>query len=1023
MPGKVPDVDKTLARAVLLSSKDPTPLGEFRPHYKTLVGRYFQYRQMGFSTLLDCLKSIPDVVRIEHSLHDGILLYGVNNEKTDDLSLTTEHHDKQEDSDYKMRDQLSASKCGLYSICIPSMNHDKLRINFLRRNDTYIMGDVYVGGGNYVYRLDSDLQLIYNITTKPDDGTDNYNKILSINYDYNNLITCGSYRGVCQIRDLSDLSVLNDSVTWVAAPTKEDSTVGFVAPGYDNKPNLYVGTPRRGNAYPGDQAVSGRQLDELLFHSARSWEWECAVDMYWFYENSVIYVTGFSYHRFSYFLTVQRLSRNDNTYISRIVRVCQERNDYYYDSYTEVTLQCEGSDSTLYNLLQAADVMRPASDLATSLSLEDDEHVLFAVFGKGRTPWSLTPLQHSVICIYKMTDIEQAFIDAISGCITQGGDEYQLDHIFESRCYTWDNGGNIPVHFHSYYCNQYDNVILPDPVRVYNDTKFDAYSRYLYVLVEYNVYKLEVQNCKQYTTCRECFEAMDPYCGWCTLERRCSLYNECPFSNIRSRWLSVFSDERCVNITEIEPADSVPKSVHNQITLHVSELPDERNYIPAYECNFGNTSITPANQSGQTLTCETPLTNQRPDIPEGCTNCVSSNWACDWCVYENICTHASDTCMKDSYSSIVVGEHNKFSSRDIRGWSSCPHLEQQDGEVLIHVDEATPIVISAANVPKGNPGFQCVLKGIGFEDYVAATRYNESTVLCHAKQYNYDTNVQEVNVSLTVQWNNNYKIDDIYGYTVTLYDCRIDRKDCSGCLSTITTREELQCGWCVSDSSCQISSHCNRHWWSQDVTENCDDPIISEIYPSSGPYEGDTDIIINGSNLGKMFSLVKSVTVGGRSCTVIQERYRVSRSIECTTQSGDIDYSGEISITVIGNDGKTQTGTSGHVVKFTWRKQRVVGFFPTFGPKAGGTRILISGQYMDAGRNITADIGGSVCSVDREEVNETNIICTSSSHQVTSSASFTVYFDGSARPVTLINYKYLENPVIKNIFPLSSMFR
>jgi len=29
-----------------------------------------------------------------------------------------------------------------------------------------------------------------------------------------------------------------------------------------------------------------------------------------------------------------------------------------------------------------------------------------------------------------------------------------------------------------------------------------------------------VHNCSEYTTCNECVEAGDPYCGWCSLQNK-----------------------------------------------------------------------------------------------------------------------------------------------------------------------------------------------------------------------------------------------------------------------------------------------------------------------------------------------------------------------------------------------------------------------------------------------------------------------------------------------------------------------
>ncbi|XP_002737981.3 plexin-A1-like [Saccoglossus kowalevskii] len=92
---------------------------------------------------------------------------------------------------------------------------------------------------------------------------------------------------------------------------------------------------------------------------------------------------------------------------------------------------------------------------------------------------------------------------------------------------------------------------------------------------------------------------------------------------------------------------------------------------------------------------------------------------------------------------------------------------------------------------------------------------------------------------------------------------------------------------------------------------------------------------------------------------------------------------------------------------------------------------------MDAGRNITVDIGGSICTVDRERcmtnqnidqdnmwmnmVNETHIICSSGANKVTDAANLTIYFDGAVRPLLGVTYEYTEDPTIETILPESSM--
>lgn len=125
----------------------------------------------------------------------------------------------------------------------------------------------------------------------------------------------------------------------------------------------------------------------------------------------------------------------------------------------------------------------------------------------------------------------------------------------------------------------------------------------------------------------------------------------------------------------------------NQMTtvqLTIRTLPE----LPAganYKCVFGNAEPIDALMTGFGLSCPTPPVMERPSIPEGadhalvplsvrssetnkdfvsrnfaffdcsrhtvCTECVKSQWACSWCVYDNKCTHNT------SCQGIILGEN------------------------------------------------------------------------------------------------------------------------------------------------------------------------------------------------------------------------------------------------------------------------------------------------------------------------------------------------------------------------------
>ncbi|XP_070557476.1 plexin-A4-like [Ptychodera flava] len=304
-----------------------------------------------------------------------------------------------------------------------------------------VTGDVYIGGVNQLYRLNENLELIVNITTGPeydnyDVGHDTYNKILTFNYKYGDLITCGGYQGVCHQRNWLNMSLTSQSsdVLYVAANTTDSSTVGFVAPHYHlDQPLLYVGTTST-SAGLGEPLVSGRKLEgNKIFEVFKDSNGNTRVDIIQSLTTTfpVKYVAGFSYNNYSYFITIQKSSTTSSDYISKIVRVCQGAEQQYFNSYTEVTLRCR-DDS--YNLAQAAYLTRPAQDLSQSLTLDEGEEVLFVAFAEGEN--NLPKLTtNSAICLYKMSVIETAFQDAAKGCMEGDGlQEYTATWMQGASC-------------------------------------------------------------------------------------------------------------------------------------------------------------------------------------------------------------------------------------------------------------------------------------------------------------------------------------------------------------------------------------------------------------------------------------------------------------------------------------------------------------------------------------------------------------------------------------------------------------
>ncbi|XP_038069442.1 plexin-B-like [Patiria miniata] len=1002
-------------------------------------------------------------------------------------------------------------------------------------------GDVYVGAVNWLYRLDGSLEEIQNVSTCNDSRSDsvmpcqltnNYNKILVVDSTRpNSLITCGGvYDGICQLRQLQDIrNVMMESVPYVAG-FEGATTVGLVAPGEDGQKMLYVVVTYTGentfSSFP-FPAISRRDLRKIPLLSA-SFERD-SVSFSSTAETAsfrIRYVLGLVHGIFTYFVASQSEDMNSNRFVSKISRVCQGGPNL--DAYTEITLQCSGSDGSVYSLVQAAHFGPAGPDLATSLGLHADEQVLYAVFAKnqGAPGTSDVPIDQSALCVYTMTDILAAFREAVRGCIQDGNNNdngpNKIDYLEGSFCRrfaidildrylciptTSDNntplfkyakgiapvpstailelpgtlmssiitttevnytialigtsrGNLLKVHMESNTTSRLYERISVDTSPVLPDVKVNESTRVLFLLTEQKLVKLRVENCGQYTTCETCIGTDaendgDPYCGWCTLGRRCTRYSDCPSPDVSTRWLA-YNAAQCINITDVAPYDNLPITVtEQQITLTVQQLPD-LGTGQSYECHFESFE-SPATKNGEVLECTSPPSDGIPDIPQGddavhvdlgvessetsvqiidtdfyfyecsthtsCVSCVGSRWACDWCVFENRCTHESSTCTRPN-EIIITGDNNPTASA-VKGPEFCPQLLNQTAEVLLPNDIMRSINITTKNLPDEAKisSYQCSVDVDGSPQAVNADR-NGDRITCQEKAYTYLSNDEpEMEVGLSVSWTDMsgvaHILDDIHGFDVTLYKCEVQKPDCSRC---VTARPALECVWCGAMPSesgvCKLNEICRENRVTLDNGLNCPDPVLSEVFPLTGPIEGNTVIDVMGTDIGRRFEDVVSVMVGDQSCDLagLSSNYQLGASVSCRTRPESVGAE-LVTLTVTGADGSMQHSSG--TVNFNFKDPVITSFQPRLGPEAGGTAVSVNGTALNTGRDIEAFIGDNPCIITSPPV-EFMLECTTPVGQVGYQGVVKVSFDGAMRTSSDM-YTYTENPTITEVSPLKSI--
>ncbi|XP_072180991.1 plexin-A4-like [Diadema setosum] len=1004
---------------------------------------------------------------------------------------------------------VSSAPLSSYLVSSFTSPNPSLRFRLMAVDNT--TGDVYIGAEEEIYHLGADFILretvevgLCNISGSSYFGEQDKNRLLVIApAPTERLITCGTCEGYCEIRKLSNIT---DAETVYGTPADRRLVVGRndvpmvgIVAGNQNSQYLFTGISvvqmPTGNpvskfnisSFKTDQIIAVTKLLENLHYTQVSWK------------SPYIYYT------------IQLKVENLNPAVAVIGRLCTDTTDPSLESYTQIQLECTDQAGLNYNVIQAAHIGPAGSQLADSLSINSTDDVMYAVFTKE----SSSPVQ-SALCLYKMSDIQQRFTQAVDDCFacsdgncdgksisflrdsscglyrtspkpesiecqaTEGGNAYYayangVNPVNASQVLTFSDveptsivttrerdstvafigssGGDLlKVHIlNESSAYQYENVPLgegsvlqgvfldEDKEQIILATGSDEGSQVL---------KLTLANCSNYQTCDECIggnggDDGDPYCGWCTLEASCTGYLGCDLSNESTRWLS-YNAVQCVSISNIQPPSIKHDLSEQPLAITVEQLPALTNSFE-YRCVFDSYEVS-AVTSGNTIDCTTPPSRFVPSIPEGddnvvvplsikstesgvnfverdffffdctrissCSSCVTSRWPCDWCVYENRCTDDSSSCVDDT---IVTGI-NMPGQTGRRGQVYCPQLLGVPEETLIPVNIAAGYSIMASNLPTDPDKikvtlYECVILVEGSEQAVAVTDFNETFVNCPARQYMYNREVLQTNVSVSVRWNSQNVIDDWTGSEVTLYKCSVNNGSCSRCLSPVLTPEKLECRWCGDDCNVQESDVCQRNTpLNQSQYLQCNPPEITRFYPVIGPVAGGTRVEVNGTDLGVNFEDISSITVAGTECDVngMEEFYDPGQSVSCLTGRAGPILEGLIDLT-ISLDSEEREASSEE--EFLYRNPTISGFTPAEGPAAGGTRVTIFGDFLTSGRNVIARFGDAECIDIVRSPNETS--CTTTESPVGRQV-LTMTFDGTQLTTTDV-FEFMPNPVITDV--------
>ena len=309
-------------------------------------------------------------------------------------------------------------------------------------------GKVYIGAKDYIYILDAnDLSDKEKVSTCTGDCVSNINKVLLVNKDQEQLISCGTGNdGTCEIRNLSNIenllkrsSTVKESGNYLLVSTNEKRPASFVlnadtdglytgvtyGSGIDEVRSfvLRVVATNTYNNYLANYSLSDNNLLKEKNLRLTLLSENNGIDIK--AENYLVYFKGgFHLNGFVYYVTNQKIKVDSSAHIlnytSKLIRLCQD--DHAFWSYTDIILECK-NNGTNYNLVQDISVFEPGDGLRESLNASGK--ILAATFASGSNPEN--PGKPSAVCLYKLEDVNRNIMEAKRNFFTCKGSSLGIE--------------------------------------------------------------------------------------------------------------------------------------------------------------------------------------------------------------------------------------------------------------------------------------------------------------------------------------------------------------------------------------------------------------------------------------------------------------------------------------------------------------------------------------------------------------------------------------------------------------------